>query len=75
MMAYQTSVHESTGCTPFYLMFGQEGHLPANVVFHLTSSPMQVNRYTQDMWFRLEQALSACSQSYAAATATSEGSI
>ena len=56
MMAYRTSVQESTGCTPFYLMFGREGHLPADVMFRLPSSPMQVNKYAQDMRFRMEQA-------------------
>eukprot|EP00731_Ephydatia_muelleri_P033154 Em0025g110a len=56
MMAYRTSVQESTGCTPFYLMFGLEGRLPADVMFRLPSSPMQVNKYAQDMRFRMEQA-------------------
>ena len=56
MMAYRTSVQESTGCTPFYLMFGREGRLPAYVMFRLPSSPMQVKKYAQDMWFCMEQA-------------------
>ena len=76
MMAYRTSVQESTGCTPFYLMIGREGRLPADVMFRLPSSPMQVNKYAQDMRFRMEHAgLSACSQPSAVTTAKSESSI
>ena len=52
MMANRTSVQESTGCTPFYLMFGQEVRLPADEMFRLPSSPLQVNKYAQDMHFR-----------------------
>ena len=33
MMAYHTSVQESTGATPFSLMFGSEAHLPIDVMF------------------------------------------
>ena len=33
MMAYRTSVQESTGATPFSLMFGREAHLPIDVMF------------------------------------------
>ena len=35
MLAYRTSTQESTGCTPFYLMFGREARLPADVMFGL----------------------------------------
>ena len=33
MMAYHTSIQESTGATPFSLMFRREAHLPIDVMF------------------------------------------
>jgi len=33
MMAYQTSIQESTGATSFSLMFGREARLPIDVMF------------------------------------------
>ena len=58
MLAYRTSTQESTGCTPFYLMFGREARLPADVMFGLppNSSPQQVNQYALDLRARLEGA-------------------
>ena len=33
MMAYQSSVHESTGCTPQFLVHGRETSLPSHLMF------------------------------------------
>ena len=58
MLAYRTSTQESTGCTPFYLMFGREARLPADVMFGLppNSTSQQVNQYALDLRARLENA-------------------
>ena len=35
MMAYRSSIHESTGETPFTLMFGREVQLPVDIIYSL----------------------------------------
>ena len=58
MLAYRTSVQESTGCTPYYLLFGREAGLPVDVMFGLPPSvPLQqVNQYCKDLRARLDTA-------------------
>ena len=41
VLAYNTSVHESTGFTPYRLMFGREAILPLDAVVKLDTSPPQ----------------------------------
>ena len=49
MLAYRTSVQVSTGCTSFYLMFGREARLSADVMYGLpmSTTPSQVNQYAR----------------------------
>ena len=58
MLAYRTSVQESTGCTPYYLLFGREACLPVDVMFGLPPSvpSQQVNQYSKDLTARLDTA-------------------
>ena len=39
MMAYRTSVHASTGCTPQLMVYGREANLPIDLVYSPTNPP------------------------------------
>ena len=55
MLAYRTSVQETTGATPYSLMFGREARLPADVMFG--TPPGQADTSSSDYAFNLRQRL------------------
>ena len=60
MLAYRTSVHETTGETPFHLMFGREVRLPIDVMYGTPTGhpPPSISQYAQTLRNRLESAYS-----------------
>ena len=56
--AYRTSVHESTGFTPFYLMYGREASLPADLVYGSveTDTPTINSKFIDDRRDSLQEA-------------------
>ena len=58
MMAYRTSVQESTGTTPFSLMFGREARFPIDVMFCLppAEEPVSPIHYALLLRQRMEAA-------------------
>ena len=58
MMAYRTSINESTGATPYYLMFGREARLPIDVIFGIPPGEVAVSpsQHVLDLRKRLEDA-------------------
>ena len=58
MLAYRTSVHATTGETPFLLMFGREVSLPIDIMYGTPTSklPPSSSQYAQTLCNRLETA-------------------
>lgn len=57
MLAYRSSVQESTGYTPFHLMFGREIRLPIDLMFGRDPDPMkETTEYVVQLKQHLEEA-------------------
>ena len=55
--AYNTSIHSSAGYTPFYMMYGKEARIPADIVYGTpTRHPQTPSQYAANLRHSLEQA-------------------
>lgn len=66
---YNTTIHQSTGESPHFLMFGQEPHLPIDILFGRVKEPApgSVSDWVQKHQQRLQVAFDAAKECLKAA--------